>query len=344
MPNHDVPETVRETVADPNRGELEANVSAKMADIFRDSDDEVIADEPAGKPSEEVTEPAAAVEKEPEEAAAATTEEALEKPAAAAEKGQPEKATAKIDPVTVAIPAAYRRSLKAYQWSDSEIDAAAKANPEGFLKMAEKIHMNRVQETQRWADLGRKERTTPAPAPKAEAKKFDAAALRAKYGNEPFIDAMELQHSQLEEARAFMSSSRERQAAQELESLTKQVDGYFSSKELEPYHDHYGKSGQTLSDKQLAERQKVLETADLLISGARSMGRPITLDEALTMAHDSVSSPIAAKVAVKKIETQVKARQQQITLRPGSRAPAPKAADRKDLEGKVKGSLAKIFS
>lgn len=344
MPDHTVPEVERVTVEDPNRGALEANVSAKMADIFKDSDD-VLADEsPAGKTSAGATEPAAAVEKEPTETAAATTEEALEKPAEAAEKGQPEKATAKIDPVTVAIPAAYRRSLKAYQWSDSEIDAAAKANPEGFLKTAEKIHMNRVQETQRWADLGRKERTNPAPEKAVESKKFDAAALRAKYGNEPFIDAMELQHAQLEEARAFMSSSRERQAAQELENLTKQVDGYFSSKELEPYHDHYGKSGQTLTDKQLGERQKVLETADLLISGARSMGRPITLDEALTMAHDSVSSPIAAKVAVKKIETQVKARQQQITLRPGSRAPAPKAADRKDLEGKVKAKLATVFS
>lgn len=347
---HDQASTERITVPDPNRGALESTVSAKMSDVFKDADD-VLADEvvtePAGKPSEEASEPAAAPAKAEEEAAAASTKTKAEEEDSkeAAAEGPAAKPTAITTPVASAIPAAYRRSLKAYQWSDEEIDAAAKVDPAAFLKMAEKMHMTRVEETRRWADLGRVQKTaTPGATEKAPEKaKFDAAALRAKYGNEPFIDAMEAQHARLEAYEAYTTQAQQRQQAADLQAITKQVDDYFGAKEMEPYHDHYGKGGQTLTEGQLAARQKVLETADLLISGARSMGRPMTLDEAMTMAHDSVSSPIAAKAAVKKIEQQVRTRQAAISLRPGSRAATPAQEDRKGFEKRVGEGLKKVF-
>lgn len=332
--------------ADPSsfdRGALEASVSAKMSDVFKDSDDELVESEPSTEVAKTSEEAETTAEEKPE--AEVKTAPTKETPAPAAGKAPAEKPAVETNPAVLAIPAAYRRSMKAYQWTDDEIDAAAKANPTAFAKMAEKVHLSRVEETQRWTELGRHAKAaTPAPAA-VEPPKFDVKALRAKYGNEPFIDAMEAQHSQLEATRAFMDAAQKRQADNDMATLVKQIDNYFSSEELSPYHDHYGKGGQTLTEAQLTARGKVLSTADLLIAGARSMGRPMTLDEALTMAHDSVASPIAAKVAVKKIETQVVQRQAAISLRPGSRgSSAPIANDRKGLEKKVGEGLAKVFA
>lgn len=334
--------TERVTVEDPNRSELEANVSAKMADVFKDGDDTLDVVEEAAKTPEGATEAAAAAQEPKEGEEAAKTEEEPAKAPEAAEKGPAGKPL--TTPTNPVIPSAYRRSLKAYQWSDEEIDAAAKMDLAGFMKIAEKTHNTRVAETQRWADMGRHAKTnaTPAAVP-AETPTFDAKKLREKYGNEPFIDAMEAQHAQLEQAQAFMTQSQQRQQQAEIAQLTKTVDDYFGGKDMEPYHDVYGKSGQAMSPEHTAARTKVLETADLLISGARSMGRSMTLDEALTMAHDSVASPIAAKVAVKKIEKQVQTRQAAISLRPGSRRAAPVPDDRKALEKKVGVGLAAAF-
>lgn len=338
-------EAVREIPEDPatfDRASLESDTSAKLADIFKDGDGD-LSEVEAEKPSKES--PAAATEKAQEEEVAVTPEKEKEPAASEQEKTPTPAATPETFPTVSTVPAAYRRSLKAYQWTDEEIDAAAKANPDGFLKTAEKIHMTRVDETRRWADLGRNQKAAaPASEKKPEPLKFDAAALRAKYGDEPFITAMEAQHAQLEQAQAFINQSRDRQQAAEQQGLIKQIDDYFGGKDLEPYHDHYGKAGQTLTDVQLASRGKVLEMADLLISGARSMGHQLTLDEALTKAHDATSSPIAAKVAVKKIETQVRARQNAISQRPGSRASAPAKDDRKALESQVGKGLAAVFN
>jgi hypothetical protein len=325
-----------ETPADPveyDRGALEASTASALADIFKDGDEELDDAPPARKapPKEEAA-------KEPEEKPEEVEQEAP-KEAAAKQVEKPAEPT----PATfTGVPAQHRRSLKANGWDDAEINAAYTANPEGFTKIAERTHASRVAETQRWAEIGKAAKAAAnAPEPEKEPSKFDVKALRAKYGNEPFIDALEAVAVENARNRDFVKASKERQAQAELASLTQNVDKFFS--DLTPYHDHYGKSGQQLSDKHLAERQKVLETADLLISGARQMGRPMTLDEALTMAHDSVSSPIREKAAVKKVEAAIRTRQQAISLRPGSRAAAPAAAGRKELESKVKTGLASIF-
>ena len=335
-------EPVEQAAAD--REALETKTAATLAEVFKDGDEELV-DTPA-KPSKEAVPATEAVEEKP---AAVATEETTEKKPEAAAEDPVEKPTVPASPANALIPAAYRRSLKAYQWTDEEIDEAAKANPAGFLKIAEKTHMARVEQTKQWAEAGRHAQTS-TPAPKTEPAsipKVDIKALREKYGNEPFIDALEAQQLYADkitnEVMPFIRESKDRQAKAELDSLSRQIDGYFGSKELEPYIDHYGKAGKTLTPEQEANRSKVLEQADLLISGARAMGRPITLDEALTMAHDSVSSPIKAKVAVAKVATAVRSRQNSISLRPNSRATTLPKDARKDLEGKVRSGLAAAF-
>lgn len=333
-------QTIQEVVAqDPaERAALETSTAGALSSIFADGDEELV--KHAGQPSKEADEPAVAP-KTSEEAPAATEIETTEKPAEQAAVDPAAKPTVASHPT---VPAAYNRSLKAYQWTDEEIANGMKADPVGFLKMAERVHANRNEETKRWVEIGRKQQAQPAAAKAPEAKpKFDAKALRDKYGDEPFIAAMEHQAAQLDEAHAFIDESRKRQAEAEVASLNQNIDRYFSSADLTAYHDVYGKDSKALTEKQVGERMKVMETANLLISGATQMGRSMTLDEALTMAHDSVSAPIKEKVAVKKVETAVRARQQAISMRPGAKTTTMAPDTRKDLEKTVKSKLDAAF-
>lgn len=344
--HHEIP-------ADPpafDREGLESRTAETLASVFKDGDEELDDSTPAETPA--TTEEKAA-EETPAAETTETTETEEDKIAAAKAGQAPPLTPSTADP---AIPAAYARSLKAYGWTDEEISRAAKVDPQNFLKTAERIHVNRNEETRRMSDLGRQikaqesqqaaTRTKPAATP-TEFKPIDVAGLKAKYGDEPFIQQLEQMNGLIgyvNQVAPWIQASQQRAAAAELETLGKQVDGFFSAKEMEPYFEHYGKFGAKLTDAQAQTRQQVLETADLLISGARAMGRSLALEEALTLAHDSVSGPIREKVAVQKVHRAVQARQQSMTLRPGARAASSQSQDRKALEGTVKAGLSKVFS
>ena len=105
-----------------------------------------------------------------------------------------------------------------------------------------------------------------------------------------------------------------------MEGLHRQIDGFFGSKELKPYHEQYGTTTATLNDSQLSARQKVLEFADAIVTGARSQGRYLSLDEAMQLAHDSVSSSSKSTAARKEITGTMQQRNKGITLRPSARS------------------------
>lgn len=330
--------------ADPvefDRSVLESVVHDKMSAVFSDGD-ETLAEEADPKPATESTEQAT-VEPAAKEAPEEETEEKAPEAAAASQKTEKSATTPATPATDPAIPAAYRRSLKAYQWTDQEIDAAAKADPSAFAKTAEKLHLTRVAETKRWAELGRATIAAQPAATVQETPKIDIAALKKQYGpNEPLILALEAQQSALDRTNTFITDTHKRQAASEEAALANTVDGLFNSDAS--YHDFYGKKGGTLTEPQLAARGKVLTMTEQLIRGAAAQGAPITLEEAWTAAHDATASPVAAKVAVQKIATQVRERQQAITLKPGARAKAaPKAGDRTTLEANVGKGLKKAF-
>lgn len=359
------PEAVTQTAnaanADsPDRAKVEAKTAAAMAKVFGNSTDDEVDVAPAAapaakkgpptKPPVAKPAPAAAAKEEPAGTDAGTDEGATDEAAAPAE--------AVVNPAS-GVPAAYRRSLKAFQWTDEEIDAAHEANPEGFLRIATKLHESRNETTRQMSELGRQLRqkqqpepepgTAPKPAAKpAQFKKIDVAALREKYGDEDFITQLEAMNGVVEfanDARGFIEQSKQRQAEVELEALGRQIEGYFAGDDIKDYSGLYGKAGTNLTPDQITARQKVIEQADLLIAGSRQMGRPITLTDALTMAHDSVSAPVRAAAATAKVATQVKARQAAISVRPTGRAAgAPAAAtNASQLQRNVTAGLAKAF-
>lgn len=345
--------------ADPptfDRGEVEKNLTSKLADVFGDEDGldeedpevteavEAEADPVAKPKANETTE--TEVESAAEDDAASTAEQAKE---------TPKSTLGKVNPV-IALPAAHRRSMKAYQWSDEEIDAALKADAPNFLRTAAKLHESRNEETKRMSDLGAqiKEKTTSDAAPAATEtvakstalKKVDIAKLKAKYGDEPFIHELEGLNALVDvvnEVMPTIRASAERQRKSELTAISTQIDSFFASSDVVDYVEHYGKGGK-LNDEQAAHRTKVLETADLLLAGAKGLGRSLTLEQALLLAHDSVSGPMQAQQARKTLVQKVQKRQAAVSLKPSARRATPvKAGDRKALESAVLTKLASTF-
>ena len=288
------------------------------------------------KPAEEVAEPK-------------TSEEPAAAPAA--------------KPETSTLPASYRRSAKARGWEDKEIDDFVASNPDKALQTFERIHSSRVEEVNQWAKIGREHRqgtpareAGPAPAapvaadPMSALKPVDVKALAEQFGNEDLLTAMAgplnaaIAAIQPLMARAKQYEEQEQRSARE--TLGKQVQNFFTSKELQPFSEAYGGDPASLTDAQLQMRAKVLETADSLIAGARFQGRELSTEEALTYAHDAVSSGLKEKVIRETLKTAVTKRAKGITLKPTNRGSTDQGGpprDRKELENRTSDRLRGIF-
>jgi hypothetical protein len=342
----------KEAPVEFDRGALESKIADKFSKAFEDADDSVtdVDPEPAKDEAEEKPE----VENEAEELVEEEKEIAKEKPEAAAPSGAP------------TLPAAYRRSLKAYEWTDEEIDQALKTQGDKFVQSAAKIHTTRAKEIAGFAQAGRLARqghVTPqqdapaAPAARQEAtttstalKPVDTAALKKQYGEEALVDAIAGPvNKAIEEINRLMpviQGSQKRQQQAELETLGRQIDSFFSGKEMESYNETYGKDSAKLTPEQLGTRQKVLEMADSLIYGSRQQGRPMGLEEAMTLAHDSIAGSVKEKTVRTAITKQLQQRERSVTIKPNGRTSSLSKpnASREDLEKATKARLEKAFA
>lgn len=278
-----------------------------------------------------------------------SAEEPGERPETSAEpeaaESAGEAAATEVTPVAPTLPAAHVRSLKAFGLSDAEI---AKTSPE----VAAALHARRNQEITRWAEAGRK--TTPAPqatqpaaasppAPAAPVAKIDIAALKQTYGDEPLIAVLEAQQKKLEAFEAYQQRYEADVQQRQLETLGRQVDQFFSGQE-KVHQDLYGTDSKTLTPTQVAEREKVLQLADAIVTGARQSGVNIgSLEDALQTAFDSVSAPTQKTVARQEIVKQLQPRAKGITLKPGGR-PNLSVNPKKELQKTVKSKLKEIFT
>lgn len=269
-----------------------------------------------------------------------------------------QEAAADVTPAPT-LPAAHVRSLKAFGLTDAEI---VKTSPE----VAAALHARRNQEITRWAEQGRQqqartqaappvavqpERPTPAqPAPAAPVA--DIAALKATYGeNEPLIQHVAAlqakaaaQDAELADFRTFRQSWQQQQEQARLASLIRDVDQFFSNKELSAYHAAYGTTTTTLTPEQGAKREEVLKLADAIHRGAKDNGVTLDLHQALQHAFDSVSAPQAKEAARQEIKGELQKRAKGMSLKPGGK-PTPKAAlpARAELESRARTNLRKVF-
>jgi hypothetical protein len=317
------------------------------------------------EPTETVEETAEeTTEETPKESSEATAEETpeetIEETPEETDDSEPAEAATKKAPT---LPDSYRRSLKAYEWTDEEIDANLKSLGASFIQTAAKIHASRTKEATAWAELGRKSRQ-PAPSvtegksaktasevqdESPTLKPIDTEALKKQYGEDfsqiaaPVNEAIDRINRIMPEIR----KSQKRQQEMELETLGRQIDNFFSGEDMKPYHKIYGTSSKALTEEQFTERHKVLEMADALIGGAKQQGRSIALNEALQLALDSTSGEVKEKVARESIKKTLKERSKGITLKPSSRAapkPVGKTVSKEELEKRTAARMKKAFA
>jgi len=335
-----IPESVKEELASKIQGDFDKAMG--------NDTDEVEEKEAPAEEIEAHAEETATEESEASTAAASDSETAESQETAAA--AAPAKAPT--------FPAAYRRTLKALEWSDEEIEEAAK-RPE-LLPSISKLHTSRNKEVAEWAAAGRRAKEQQAqqqpaasPAQKAIAslKPVDLAALKAKYGDEGLIDELAGPvNAAIEQLNAMMpqvQQVQQRAAMSQLEVLSRQIDGFFGDKELAPFQKLYGANGK-VTPQQEGVRQKVVEYADFLVGGAAQNGRALSLNEALQMAHDAVSGETKTQAAREELKGKLVTRQKGISLKPGSRGTnlnktPTKANTRQALEKRVGGSLKAAF-
>ncbi|MEM8737269.1 MAG: hypothetical protein AAGG38_02160 [Planctomycetota bacterium] len=274
------------------------------------------------------------------------------------------------------LPAAHVRSLKAYDWTDAEIEAGLKADPTGFPAMAAKVHQTRNSELARWAEIGRSRQPPPPPPevpPDVSAhgqrssqadlsvadgfpganlpgaglpgvKPLDLDALQEKYGDdEQITEVVQTVNTAVERLNKIIpqvETSLNRVQQTEQDALEKTVNAFFSTGELKQYAEVYGPDFGSLTDEQHAARIRVLQTADALSIGAQAQGHNLGVTDALQMAHDMVAGDYKVKVARGSLKAKAKQRQRGITFKPSSktkRASAP--TGEQALEAKVGAKL-----
>lgn len=248
-------------------------------------------------------------------------------------------------PDSPTLPDTYVRSLKAYGWKDEEIAQNLSVLGDKFVDIAAKLHANRNDELVQWAAAGRAARDTPGasapsapaapasgaplqPAPTADLMpQVDIAALKEKYGDDEMIEEIVAPVNAVVDRlnQIIPSLQQGQQAAQQAEiaEVSRNVDTFFADESMKPFHALYGVDSKGLTEPQIAARNRVLDTAYDLMTGAKALRhQSVPLNDALSYAHEIVSRDTKVSQARAGIQQQAKARSKSITLKPsGAEAP-----------------------
>jgi len=342
-----------------DREVLEVEVEKGLAAIFGDEvenpDDSVNEDKPKDEPKDE---PKDDEVKEDEVKDESKDDEVVASDEPKADEGE--------TPSEPTLPAAWRRSAKAREWTDEEIDVFVKANTEVAMKTFERIHTSRAEEIARFAELGRKAKEQSPKAPLSEKaaeavvdilpkglQPIDVDAVTEKFGNEelvrelagPINQAIE----QIQKLGPLVQQGAKAIEQSHRETLERQITDFFAGEELKPYAKVYGdaKADGGIVKEQQQNRWKVLEIADAIVAGATMQGRSMGVNEALLMAHDSVASEFKEQVIRSDIKTKVKQRADTISVKPSSHKTTPtdgKPRTRQELVRQVEEKMSGVFT
>lgn len=273
---------------------------------------------------------------------------------------------------------AYYRAAKHRGWTDEEIKEQYEANPELTVRTLGKVYEALNRSTKEYAAFGRaeKERIAAEVAPKekkeaekkSEFKGVDIEALK-KTDVDPevivIVEAMneqnKLQFDKIQELKTIrsapatgqpsgLSPAQIRAADQEAAAIEQQIETYFKSDAMKGYEDFYGTlpkdapNWDNLSPGQKMNRWTVIEMMDQTIIGATTLGREMKIDEALNLAHLSVTESIREKVIRDDIKAKITKRSGNLTLKPsGTAQPGDtKAKTMADVEANAAERLSKM--
>lgn len=273
-----------------------------------------------------------------ESAVSSVTESAVESAVSAV------KAADKVE-----LSEAYYRAAVHQGWKPEEIKEFLKANPEVANRTFAKMYDDTNKMSREFANIGRAKQeltkkgavsaaTVVEPSEKkSEFKEVDIAKLRKEYDNDPIVEIVAQQQEQnkalfeqvqgmvKEPDLAVRDEATIRASIQEEAALEQQITTFFTGNDLKMYSEFYGELPKdnndwkkSLTRDQQINRYQVLQMADDMLIGAGSQGRDMDVNEALTLAHLSVSEPMREKVIRDEIKANVVKRSKGLSLKPSS--------------------------
>ncbi len=246
----------------------------------------------------------------------------------------------------VKLSEAYYRAAVHQGWKPEEIKDLLKANPEVANRTFAKLYDDTNKFSREFAAIGRAKQelarkgtvsaaTVVEPSEKKlEFKEVDIVKLRKEYDNDPLVEMMAQQQEQSkalfdqvqkltkEPDQPVRDEATIRASIQEEAALEQQITVFFAGSDVKMYGEFYGelpkdaKDWKSLTQDQQLKRYQVLQMADDMLIGATSQGRDMGIDEALTLAHLSVSEPMREKVIRDKIKANVVKRGKGLSLKP----------------------------
>jgi hypothetical protein len=264
------------------------------------------------------------------------------------------------------IPEPYVRAAIHSEWTLDEIRTLAKKDPELALKTCKKLYDTVNKSSAEFASFGRKRITDQVkqPVKKEESKTtvtetpIDLKKLKEEYGDDPLVDVVEKLVKRVEELTPVTTSletkevpsvDQVRAQIKTEDSLRVQLNTFFADDSMKLYNEFYGivPKGEIIWDKLTTEQQQhrwdVINLADQICHGAISLGKEITVEDAMNRAHLSMSQSVLEKAVRDDLKKKVKSRTK--TLQPKSSIPVKVTAQKseQDLETKVAGKLTSVF-
>lgn len=286
-------------------------------------------------------------------------------------------------PPEVQIPEGYIRAAKRQGWTDEDIEAITKSDPDRAKRLFQNAYETVNKVTRDFAAIGR-ERAEKARKEAEEKDKENEPEIKDYIkpdeiekiadGDEAIATVLTTMNKIAKEHAAEITKlrkagpstedlelARSNQVAETLraknaadEADTNRIHQFFSSDSMKQYSDFYGtiKKGQNIDDitpNQRNHRIEVLQIADQLMFGKKAQGIDISVSEALEDAHLLVTEPIREKIIADKIKSSLKKRSKSKTLRPSSSKKGKdnlglgKAKNREEAIQNAEQRLRKIF-
>lgn len=317
---------------------LSSKLESKMDDAFGGDDfgDEVVDDDSEVIDQEVDTDEEDDSQADQEDTESEDEDEVVEDDADSEDEDTVEEAA--DEPVTKkgkspTLPDSYRRSLAAHGWKPEEIDQNLELLGPKFVDMAAGVHAKRTAEIAQWAEVGRKAAEAAASPQSKDGQGGDGlpdklSPVNYKALAEQYGDSELLEHiftpindtiNKLNEILPKVHQGVESIQQTHIEAANQQIHSFFDHEKMAPYRKFYGGSEHERTAEQLEHRIEVANKASYIMAGARAMHREITLEQALTEAHDATASTFREQAVRKSIKKEVKKRNRGISQRPTKR-------------------------
>jgi hypothetical protein len=202
-------------------------------------------------------------------------------------------------------------------------------NPERAIRILKGYHQTVNKTSQSFAALGRKQQELNAKAKEATAPKpvvKDYSDIEEEYGKDsPIVTRIKQQDVEMAELKAAKAAEPAPQGDPD-PAIVSTIDNFFGADSMKPFQQFYGtvKNGNwnALDAGEFARREAVIGLAEQMILGAQVQKEHMPLDQALGLAHLTVSEGMREQAVRAEIKAQVKTKAKGVTLAPSSSKPA----------------------